>query len=142
MRKLILIISAIMVVTLASCEKISSKKATSYTLIEKTGGYDMLVNGAPAGTEVEYTYFINEYSNDGIRVAMNAVDKPIVGKKYNFVAQEETRYVTVKWQYSLTLGSKEVSEVRYITNAFMLKEGEDTEIIISNETYFQKTEPK
>ena len=93
-------------------------------------------------TEIEYTYFINEYTQDGIRVAMNAIEKPQVGKQYKFNASQDTYYVTVKFQYGLKLGSKEVSEVRYLTNAFLLKEGQTTQIYVDDNTYFQKTEPK
>lgn len=145
MRKLFFIIATIVAMSLVSCDKEVAepiKKNKAYTFTEYTGGYNKLVNEAPSGTEIEYTYFINEYTQDGIRVAMNAIEKPQVGKQYKFNASQDTYYVTVKFQYGLKLGSKEVSEVRYLTNAFLLKEGQTTQIYVDDNTYFQKTEPK
>lgn len=142
MKRLFLILLAATALALVSCEKLSSGKVASYTFTENTDGYNLFVSESPSGTKVDYTYFINEYNENGLKVAMNVVDKPIMGKAYMFNASEDASYVTVKWQYSLTLGTKEISNIRFMSNAFVLKKGETTSIVVNKNTYFQGTEPK
>ena len=135
MKRLAIILGAALMLLL-SCTKEDAKK--TYTFVEYTEGYKYLEEIAQGKFDIGYTFFINEYTESGLKVKSNAIDKPQQGKKYYFTATEDTQYLTVKWQYSID----DDVEIRYMTNAFLLKEGQDILIEVNEDTYFQKSEPK
>lgn len=142
MKKLSIILVALAALFFVSCEKEttgpSKKNAKTYTFIDYTEGHKYMEELAGGKYEIDYTFFINEYTESGLKVKSNVVDKPEQGKRYTFTATEDSYFLTVKWQYAIG----ETSAVRYMTNAFLLKEGEEVMIEVSEDTYFQKTEPK
>lgn len=136
MKKLVLIFASALALALVSCQKEPMTK--TYTLIDNSSGYQYLENNTNGTYEIEYIFFINEYTEGGLKINTSTVEKPIVGKEYKFTASEDAHHLTVKWQY----GIGDNTNVRYLTNAFLLKEGENVKIIINQDTYFQKQEPK
>ena len=141
MKKLAIIFAAIAV--LAGCQKIGGSK--TYTFVDDTGLYLDLVNemkDIDDEAEVEVDYFLMEYTADGLRVKSNNVDCPSRGRQYKFTAMDESEYLVVKLQMEVSSGQKDLLEVRYVSNVFLLKEGKDTEITITDNTFFQQTEPK
>ena len=123
-----------------SCSKLSSD--TTYTFIESSSAYEYLIENCPAGVEVTVEYVISEYTSSGLRVGANMVRNLTTGKKVKFTATEGASYVTVKMQLELKEGYDVYSKCSYASNAFLLREGKNIDVEITDNTLFQSTEPK
>ena len=121
----------------------------SYSFYDDTNAYDTFKDKADAAgfepDEIDYgaVYTIFEYKGSQ-RICENVIKNPRKGNVSKFTANERTEYVTVHVYLFVHnhLTNKNKDDQSYVSTAFYLTPGKDTEIHITSTTHMSKTEPK
>ncbi len=120
MKKILMIL--VMGVLVTGC-----KKETTYTLKWNTEGV----------SEITTDVLIMEFSSDNEIVKNNAISNIQYGNEYSYTADE----MTEKCKIHLTWSYQSWSTTRWVKQVFYLNKGENTEIIVNDNTIVGTTEP-
>ncbi len=120
MKKILMIL--VIGVLMTSC-----KKETTYTLKWNAKGV----------SEITTDVIIMEFSTDNEVVKNNAISNIQNGSEYSYTADEMAR----KCKIYLTWSYQGSSTTRWVKQVFYLKEGENTEIVVDDNTMVGTTEP-
>ena len=141
MRKLLIIISAI-VLMLCSCTK---EQETTYTFTTEGSIIGQIVGlfKGSGYSNATCNVIIFEYYGEQ-RVASQTIKEVEDGKEYTFVATPKTEFITVR--IDIKVGGHKTRPddtiTDYIANVFYLSDGEDTKVILSEDTLTSDYEPK
>lgn len=153
MKKFVLMLAAALILA-ASCEKAEQPKAdpTTYTFVDNAGNYESAVEHLRGlgytldgdmtddGFTVKVNYVLKEYA-DGLAVKQNVVKNPAKGEEFTFTASHGAEYVTVFIDIDIRTAKQKSGMQKYIATAFVLTEGEDTQIVLDGSTYLSVSEP-
>lgn len=127
------------ILCLVSCSKEDTPKAKTYTLNYQQDVTDIVGTSGNYGYDADICFI--EYNEANERINIQEVSNPKFNTQKTFTANENAVKVKVYIDAVLSYGSLETDFERWVQQVYYLKEGEDVEILISNETRVGTSEP-
>lgn len=128
------ILSVISAITFISCQK--EEKEKTYSFIDESTYYRGEVENHYGGRG-KICYNLSEYSELGLLVTTHTITDSPVGEVHNFVANENTAFVTViRYVSVFTNGYIEFEGTVHGQKAYYLDSKSDTRIRINDNTIF------
>lgn len=131
---------------LSACEK--ETPDTTYTFRDNYGMYDQMKKvladaGYTGYVDFEIAFYFYEYTADKVCVAQRSAKNVSKGTPKKFTANKDAVYVMVQYAYEvkITVNGQTVRDSRFMANVSTLKEGENTDIIINDNTIFRPSAP-
>lgn len=138
MKKFLILLSALTAVL--SCTKGAMPNEATYTIRHETNIERHIIEELGVMADVSIEFSVNEYYGSQ-RIGNTGFFSLGKGAFKTFTANERAEYITVLLQVTVKYDGRTSVEKRYVANAFYLEKGQNTMVVVDDNTSVSSREP-